>query len=91
MTGYKRNIVGVMPYSRMQNDMEIQIHQLEQAAYSSVLRAFKAQSDALTWVIVCMEFILLLHHCFLVFDYYSMIYMNKLDAFGSNVFRRKKV
>ncbi|XP_054802249.1 protein EMSY-LIKE 1-like isoform X2 [Prosopis cineraria] len=29
--------------------MESQIHQLEQEAYSSVLRAFKAQSDALTW------------------------------------------
>ncbi|XP_042452546.1 protein EMSY-LIKE 1-like isoform X2 [Zingiber officinale] len=49
MTGYKRNVVGAMPYSRMQNDMEIQIHQLEQAAYNSILRAFKAQSDALTW------------------------------------------
>jgi len=30
--------------------MEAQIHQLEQEAYSAVLRAFKAQSDALTWV-----------------------------------------
>ncbi|WJX11272.1 hypothetical protein P8452_01905 [Trifolium repens] len=30
-------------------DMEVQIHQLEQDAYSAVLRAFKAQSDALTW------------------------------------------
>ncbi|KAI4300700.1 hypothetical protein L6164_034046 [Bauhinia variegata] len=29
--------------------MEAQIHQLEQEAYSSVLRAFKAQSNALTW------------------------------------------
>ncbi|KAI4348766.1 hypothetical protein L6164_009448 [Bauhinia variegata] len=29
--------------------MEAQIHQLEQEAYASVLRAFKAQSDALTW------------------------------------------
>ncbi|CAK8564506.1 unnamed protein product [Lathyrus sativus] len=29
--------------------MEAQIHQLEQDAYSAVLRAFKAQSDALTW------------------------------------------
>ncbi|CAJ2673078.1 unnamed protein product [Trifolium pratense] len=29
--------------------MEVQIHQLEQDAYSAVLRAFKAQSDALTW------------------------------------------
>ncbi|KAK8543341.1 hypothetical protein V6N12_015896 [Hibiscus sabdariffa] len=30
-------------------DMETQIHLIEQEAYSSVLRAFKAQSDALTW------------------------------------------
>jgi len=30
--------------------MEAQIHLLEQEAYSAVLRAFKAQSDALTWV-----------------------------------------
>ncbi|XP_054784862.1 protein EMSY-LIKE 1-like isoform X1 [Prosopis cineraria] len=30
-------------------DMEDQIHLLEQEAYSSVLRAFKAQSDALSW------------------------------------------
>ncbi|QCE05212.1 EMSY N-terminal [Vigna unguiculata] len=29
--------------------MEAQIHQLEQEAYSAVLRAFKAQSDTLTW------------------------------------------
>ncbi|KAL4582013.1 hypothetical protein LXL04_006550 [Taraxacum kok-saghyz] len=29
--------------------MESQIHYLEQVAYSSVLRAFKAQSDALSW------------------------------------------
>ncbi|XP_028181001.1 protein EMSY-LIKE 1-like isoform X1 [Glycine soja] len=29
--------------------MEAQIHLLEQEAYSAVLRAFKAQSDALTW------------------------------------------
>ncbi|KAK9273872.1 hypothetical protein L1049_018684 [Liquidambar formosana] len=33
----------------MHNDMETQIHHIEQEAYSSVLRAFKAQSDAITW------------------------------------------
>ncbi|WOG98130.1 hypothetical protein DCAR_0417471 [Daucus carota subsp. sativus] len=33
----------------MQFDMESQIHQLEQEAYRSVLRAFKAQSDAISW------------------------------------------
>ncbi|XP_058070852.1 protein EMSY-LIKE 3-like isoform X2 [Magnolia sinica] len=42
--------VGVPPYPGIKhNDMETQIHQLEQEAYSSVLRAFKAQSDAITW------------------------------------------
>ncbi|BAT93043.1 Protein EMSY-LIKE 4 [Vigna angularis] len=30
-------------------DMETQIHKLEKEAYSSVLRAFKAQDDAITW------------------------------------------
>lgn len=34
---------------RIQNDMETQIHLIEQEAYTSVLRAFKAQSDAITW------------------------------------------
>nr|GMC82046.1 protein EMSY-LIKE 3-like isoform X2 [Ipomoea batatas] len=33
----------------MHSDMEAQIHNLEQEAYGAVLRAFKAQSDALTW------------------------------------------
>ncbi|KAI5671560.1 hypothetical protein M9H77_11924 [Catharanthus roseus] len=33
----------------MHSDMEYQIHVLEQEAYGAVLRAFKAQSDALTW------------------------------------------
>ena len=31
--------------------MEAQIHQLEQEAYTAVLRAFKAQSDAISWVL----------------------------------------
>lgn len=31
--------------------METQIHQLEQEAYTAVLRAFKAQSDAISWVL----------------------------------------
>ncbi|KAJ3698330.1 hypothetical protein LUZ61_002035 [Rhynchospora tenuis] len=31
------------------SDMESQIHMLEQEAYCSVLRAFKAQADAITW------------------------------------------
>ncbi|KAK8941339.1 hypothetical protein KSP39_PZI010771 [Platanthera zijinensis] len=38
-----------LAYPRAQVDMETQIHQLEQEAYTSLLRAFKAQSDTLTW------------------------------------------
>jgi len=37
-------------YLRMHSDMEAEIHHLEQEAYYSVLRAFKAQSNAITWV-----------------------------------------
>ncbi|CAI9781656.1 unnamed protein product [Fraxinus pennsylvanica] len=33
----------------VKTDMEDQIHQLEQEAYSSVLRSFIAQADASTW------------------------------------------
>ncbi|XP_022744925.1 protein EMSY-LIKE 1-like isoform X6 [Durio zibethinus] len=44
-----RSIVGSASYSKMHFDMEAQIHLLEQEAYCSVLRAFKAQSDAITW------------------------------------------
>lgn len=52
VAGNGRSAVGV-PYSRMygDTDMEAQIHQLEQEAYSSVLRAFKAQADLITWVL----------------------------------------
>ncbi|KAM5582443.1 protein EMSY-LIKE 3 [Rosa sericea] len=41
--------VGSAPLPRMHGDMETQIHHIEQEAYCSVLRAFKAQSDAITW------------------------------------------
>ncbi|KDO50142.1 hypothetical protein CISIN_1g015970mg [Citrus sinensis] len=44
-----RSDIGSAPYSRMHTDMEAQIHQLEQEAYCAVLRAFKAQADAITW------------------------------------------
>lgn len=37
--------------------MEAQIHQLEQEAYCAVLRAFKAQADAITWVILLLHFV----------------------------------
>ncbi|XP_061356880.1 protein EMSY-LIKE 3-like isoform X1 [Gastrolobium bilobum] len=51
LAGNGRSAVGSIPYPRMYGeiDMETQIHQLEQEAYSSVLRAFKAQADAITW------------------------------------------
>ncbi|KAK7323947.1 hypothetical protein VNO77_27449 [Canavalia gladiata] len=51
LAGNGRSAVGSIPYPRMygETDMETQIHQLEQEAYSSVLRAFKAQADAITW------------------------------------------
>ncbi|KAF3787811.1 EMSY-LIKE 3 protein [Nymphaea thermarum] len=42
-------LMGSLPYNRMQTDMESEIHWLEQEAYSSVLRAFKAQADVITW------------------------------------------
>lgn len=42
-------VVGTHSFPRIHNDMEVQIHRLEQEAYSAVLRAFKAQSDAITW------------------------------------------
>ncbi|CAD6244764.1 unnamed protein product [Miscanthus lutarioriparius] len=50
-TGNGRDTIGASLYTRVQpqTDMETQIHQLEQEAYCSVLRAFKAQSDAITW------------------------------------------
>ncbi|XP_019432223.1 PREDICTED: protein EMSY-LIKE 3-like, partial [Lupinus angustifolius] len=51
LSGSGRSSVGPTPRTRMYGeiDMETQIHQLEQEAYSSVLRAFKAQFDAITW------------------------------------------
>nr|XP_027186982.1 protein EMSY-LIKE 4-like isoform X2 [Cicer arietinum] len=51
IAGNGRSAVGSIPYPRVYGeiDMETQIHQLEQEAYSSVLRAFKAQADAITW------------------------------------------
>ncbi|XP_057954216.1 protein EMSY-LIKE 3 isoform X3 [Malania oleifera] len=45
----RSGVAGSAPFLRVQNDMETQIHNIEQDAYSSVLRAFKAQSDAISW------------------------------------------
>ncbi|XP_044984233.1 protein EMSY-LIKE 3-like isoform X3 [Hordeum vulgare subsp. vulgare] len=49
VSGNGRAIAPASSYPRAQTDMETQIQQLEQEAYCAVLRAFKAQSDALTW------------------------------------------
>lgn len=48
----RSGVVGPPILPRVHNDMETQIHHIEQEAYSSILRAFKAQSDAITWVII---------------------------------------
>ncbi|KAL6844746.1 hypothetical protein ACP4OV_025405 [Aristida adscensionis] len=44
-----RQSVGAFPYMRAQNDLESEIHRVEQDAYTGVLRAFKVQSDAISW------------------------------------------
>ncbi|GLT44711.1 hypothetical protein SLA2020_185950 [Shorea laevis] len=49
VSGNGRSVVCLAPYFRMQSEMEAQIHQLQQEAYCTVLRAFKAQFDAITW------------------------------------------
>ncbi|XP_062193767.1 protein EMSY-LIKE 3-like isoform X1 [Phragmites australis] len=49
VSGNGRSIVPASSYVRAPTDMEAQIHHLEQEAYCSILRAFKAQSDAITW------------------------------------------
>ena len=46
------SVLNSAPLSRVHSDMETQIHLIEQEAYSSILRAFKAQSDAITWVLI---------------------------------------
>ncbi|XP_031400721.1 protein EMSY-LIKE 3 isoform X2 [Punica granatum] len=42
-------MVGSAPLPAVHGDMETQIHLIEQEAYCSVIRAFKAQSDAISW------------------------------------------
>ncbi|XP_066399172.1 protein EMSY-LIKE 3-like isoform X3 [Miscanthus floridulus] len=49
VSGNGRAITPTSSYDTAQTAMEAQIHQLEQEAYCSVLRAFKAQSDTITW------------------------------------------
>lgn len=52
VAGNEQPAVTSVSHCRLHGNMEAQIHQLEQEAYSAVLRAFKAQSDALTWVCI---------------------------------------
>ncbi|XP_047974566.1 protein EMSY-LIKE 3-like isoform X1 [Salvia hispanica] len=49
VAGNGRSFLPSAPFQSIQMDMEYEIHNLEQIAYDAVLRAFKAQSDALTW------------------------------------------
>ncbi|XP_015898963.1 protein EMSY-LIKE 1 isoform X1 [Ziziphus jujuba] len=49
VAGIARSAVGSISHTRMHTDMEAQIHHLEQEAYCAVLRAFQAQSDAISW------------------------------------------
>ncbi|GER39921.1 Emsy N Terminus (ENT)/ plant Tudor-likedomains-containing protein [Striga asiatica] len=49
VAGNGRSFIAAASYQMMQIDMESEIHNLEQIAYGAVLRAFKAQSNALTW------------------------------------------
>ena len=63
ITGNGRDTIGAGPYTRVQQsqtDMETQICHLEQEAYCSVLRAFKAQSEAITWVYMSLPIFALL-------------------------------
>ncbi|XP_022982968.1 protein EMSY-LIKE 1-like isoform X1 [Cucurbita maxima] len=48
ISGRRTSVLSSFPYSRV-HDMETRIHDLEKEAYSSVLRALKAQGDAITW------------------------------------------
>ena len=59
ISGRGTSVLSSFPYSKV-HDMETRIHHLEKEAYSSVLRALKAQGDAITWV--CSSFSSLLVH-----------------------------
>jgi len=52
--------------------METQIHLIEQEAYSSILRAFKAQSDAITWVLILLVFFISLVHVYVTSQAYLL-------------------
>ncbi|RLN04337.1 protein EMSY-LIKE 3-like [Panicum miliaceum] len=48
-SGNERLLAGTLSQPRPQSTLDSDIHQMEQQAYTGVLRAFKMQSDALTW------------------------------------------
>ncbi|NP_001141881.1 ENT domain containing protein [Zea mays] len=48
-SGNRRQLAGPFSQPRPHNKLDSDIHQIEQQAYTGVLRAFKMQSDALTW------------------------------------------
>ncbi|XP_062193816.1 protein EMSY-LIKE 3-like isoform X2 [Phragmites australis] len=48
-SGNGRASVVPFPFMRTHNDLESEIHRVEQDAYTGVLRAFKVQSDAISW------------------------------------------
>lgn len=82
VAGNGRNAaMGGLSFSRVQTDMETEIHQLEQEAYCSVLRAFKAQSDAITWVVTCLLTLKILFYIPFSMAYHSFLNSN---------FRKKK-
>ncbi|CAO2169613.1 unnamed protein product [Urochloa humidicola] len=48
-TKNRRSLAGTLSQPRPHSKLDRDIHQIEQQAYTGVLRAFKMQSDALTW------------------------------------------
>jgi hypothetical protein len=85
VSGNGRAIVPASSYARAPTDMEAQIQQLEQEAYCSVLRAFKAQSDAITWV-ETLNYSLIIW-CLMFLDAISQSWLE----INSTLSRRKKV
>ncbi|CAL5001285.1 unnamed protein product [Urochloa decumbens] len=49
VTENRMSLAGTLSQPRQQSKLDHDIHQIEQQAYTGVLRAFKMQSDALTW------------------------------------------
>lgn len=58
-----RSFVPPAPFQSIEIDMDVEIHSLEQIAYCAVLRAFKAQSDALTWVCCATCYSIMFSNC----------------------------